>query len=341
MIFDVATIGDVFQDLFVTSSDFKVIADRSFKSGKSLSFDYGAKIDIEKLEYHTGGSANNCALCFAKLGLHSTIFSFLGSDTFGEKIFSELEKSGVDTGNLKRNNQPTNTSIIFSSDGDRTILSYHGINDYNHLPIAKGLKTKWFYLAPVGKETDQLENKIVENIAKNGSGLIWNPGPSQIIQGAKSFRHLLRLANVLFLNREEALTFSDSGRSQIENSMKILHDLGVKIIIVTDGIKGAKCFDGEVYYQIDTTDDKRIDATGAGDAFASAFSAVVIKDCDVKKPQSYIPKREIIEAGLKSAIIISGSVVGEIGAHSGLLSSVEISEREKKLVKLQPTIYTK
>jgi len=339
--YDVVTIGDVFQDLFIFSDDFKVIVDRSFKSGKSLSFDYGAKIDINKLEYHTGGSANNSALGFAKVGLSTSIVSFLGLDSFGEKILSELDDAGVNTGNMKCNNKSTNTSIILSSHGDRTILSYHGENDYSHLPIAKNLKTKWFYLAPIGKEINQLENKIVENIAKNGSGLIWNPGPSQIKFGAKSFRHLLRLTNILFLNREETLTFSDSGQMQVESSMKILHDFGAKIIVVTDGAKGTKCFDGSVFYQIEATDDKRIDATGAGDSFASSFSAVIIHDCDAKKPQSHIPERKIIEQALKSGIIVSGSVVSKIGAHSGLISLAEIANREKKLVKLQPTIYTK
>lgn len=339
--YDVVTIGDIFQDLFIRSSDFKVIVDRSFKSGKSLSFDYGAKLDIEEIEYHSGGSAANTALCFARAGLSASIISFLSPDSFGEKILSEFSQAGVDCENLKNNNQPTNVSVILTSHGDRTILSYHGENDYNQLPVAKNLKTKWFYLAPVGKEMDKLENKIIEHIAKSGAGLIWNPGQSQIKLGAKSFRHLLQLTNILFLNREETLIFSGSGQSQVENSMKVLHGLGAKIIVVTDGAKGAKCFDGSVYYQIDPTTDKRIDATGAGDAFASAFSTCVIKNCREKKAQKYLPERGIIEQSLKWGIIVSGSVVSQVGAHSGLLSSAEISEREKKLVKLEPLVYTK
>lgn len=338
--YDVVTIGEAYQDLFIFSDDFKVIIDRSFKSGKSLSFDYGAKIDIKNLEYHSGGSAVNSALCFAKIGFSVIIFTFVGQDNAAEKIITELNNLSIDTSQIKIVDDPTGTSIILSKDGDRTILSYHSDRKYSDLSITKNLKTKWFYLAPLGKDSDDVEDKIVQNIAKNGAGLIWNPGSAQIKQGVKSFRHLLRLCNILVLNREECLNFSNGSSSKIEDAMRSLNKIGAKIIVVTDGKNGAKCFDGEVFYSINITEDKRIDATGAGDAFASSFSSVIIKNCNAKKPQFYLPSRKIIEQSLKSAIIVSGSVVGKIGAHSGLLSPEEISDREKKLVKLEPSVYT-
>lgn len=339
--YDVVTIGDSFEDLFVKSSDFKVIKDRSFKSGKSLSFDYGAKIDIENLEYYSGGSAINCALAFSKINLSTSIFSFLGSDSAGEKILDELNMASIGTGSIRKSNHPTNCSIILRCSGDRTILSYHGDNNYDELAPAKSFKSGWFYLAPIGKKADKLENRLIENIAKNGSGLIWNPGPTQIKKGARTFKHLLRLINIIFLNREEAMSFSGGGRSETEEVMKKIKEFGPKIVVVTDGKNGAKCFDGEVFYSIETTEDKRVDATGAGDAFASAFSSCIIKNCQEEKAQKFVPIREVIEQSLKWGIIVSGSVVGQIGAHGGLLTIKEISDQEKKLVKLEPSVYTK
>jgi sugar/nucleoside kinase (ribokinase family) len=338
--YEVVTIGDAFQDLFVFSDDFKVLRDPSFKSGKSLSFDYGAKIDVENIEYHSGGSAINAAICFSKIGFESAIISFIGSDDSAEKIISQIETAGISSELLQKDDEPTNTAVILSHDGDRTILAYHGKRDFNSLALAKNLKTNWFYLSPIGKESANLENKIIQNIAKNGSGLVWNPGPLQIKQGAKANRHLLHLCNILILNREEAISFSGCGQSKIEDCLKDLHQAGAKLVVVTDGKNGAKEFDGEVFYQIDSSPDERVDATGAGDAFASSFASRIISECDIIKPQKFMPNRETISEALKWGIVNSGSVVGQVGANSGLLSKSEIIDRAEKLVKLEAKVYS-
>ena len=208
------------------------------------------------------------------------------------------------------------------------------------MQLPKSFKTSWFYLAPIGRDCAELENKLIENIAKNGSGLIWNPGPPQIKQGAKANRHLLHLCNILILNREEALNFSACGKSQIEDCLKTLHDFGAKIVVITDGKNGARAYDGEVFYQIDSSPDKRIDATGAGDAFASSFAARIISECDESKAQKFIPAREVIIEGLKWGIVNSGAVVGFVGGNTGLLSKQEIIENSEKLVKLEAKVYS-
>jgi len=338
---DIVTIGDAFQDLFVFSSDFKVLTDRSFKSGKSLSFDYGAKLDVDQIQYHSGGSAINSAICFSRIGLSASILTFIGFDPPAEKIRTEIEEVGVSTELVKNDSEPTNTSIILSCSGDRTILSYHGDRDFNNLQLPKSFKTLWFYLAPIKKDSSKLENKIIENIAKNGTGLIWNPGPPQIKQGAKASRHLLRLCNILILNREEALNFSGCGKSKIEDCLVLLHEYGAKIVVITDGKSGARAFDGSVFYQLDSSPDERVDATGAGDAFASTFAAKIILDSNGAKGQGFVPNQESITQALKWGIVNSGAVVGQIGANSGLLKIDTIVENSEKLVKLEAKVYSK
>jgi sugar/nucleoside kinase (ribokinase family) len=112
------------------------------------------------------------------------------------------------------------------------------------------------------------------------------------------------------------------------------------MIVVTDGGQGAWCYNGSVFFKIGVTEDKRVDATGAGDAFASSLSAKIILSSS-GKGQSYLPPKDVIEQALKWGIIVSGSVVNHVGAHEGILSIDQIEEREIKLVKLNPEIYTK
>jgi len=339
--YDVVTIGDSFEDIFLFPKTAAVISDSRFKSGKCLCFGYGDKIEIEKVEYHVGGSAANTAINFSRLGVTPALITAVGIDSQGERILNYFLEKNLDTSLVQRESPVSNLSIILSFSGDRTILTYHNIHDYSNFLPKKSLKTRWYYLAPIGGDSDQIENRLIENIAKEGAGLIWNPGWLQIKKYTRASRHLLRLCNLIFLNREEALEFVDlPGKQNSEAIMKEIHSCGVKIVVITDGKNGAKCFDGEVFYKIEISHDERLDATGAGDAFASTFSAEIIKNCGRQKPQRYFPKREVIEQALKSAIIVSGSVVSKIGAQSGLLTPAEIINRTKKLVKLEPMIYT-
>jgi sugar/nucleoside kinase (ribokinase family) len=337
--YDVVTIGDAFQDLFVFSDNFKVLRDPSFKSGKSLSVDYSAKIDAKEIQYHCGGSAINTSISFSKSELKTAIITFFGNDLSSEKIKNEIEDFGVITELSNNDDKPTNTSIILSHNGDRTIITYRGARKFNDLKLAKTLKTNWFYLSPIGKESESLENRLVENIAKNGSGLIWNPGSWQIKSGAKSNKHLLQLCNTIILNREEAIDFSQIGNSKIEECLKALHDFGIKLIVITDGKNGAKAYDGSVFYQIDSSSDERVDATGAGDSFASGLSSKIIIET-TGKPQKFFPSRETIIEGLKWGIVNSGSVVGHVGANTGLLTKSEIADKVANLTKFDVKVYS-
>jgi len=341
--YDVVTIGDCFEDIFLFPRDVSVVRDRSFKCGKGLCFGYGDKIAVEEISYQIGGSAANTVMNFSKLGLASSLISVIGDDSQGERIESYFHQNKIDTSLIKhKTSRMSNISVILSYKGDRTILTYHGANDYADFIPNKNLKARWFYLAPLGKNSSRVENRIIEIIAKTSARLIWNPGNCQLSKKARNYRHLLRFCNIIFLNREEAAAFVDwPGKETTEEVMKIIHSYGARIVVVTDGKNGARCYDGNVFYKIPTTGDERVDATGAGDAFASGFSANVILSASDKKAQATIPDRPTIEESLKWGIIVSGSVVGQIGAHNGLLSPTKIAEHEKKLVKLEPSVYTK
>jgi len=343
MKYDVVTIGDCFEDIFVFPEDAKIVDDRIFPAGKGLCFGYGDKVPIENVVYQLGGCAANTAVNFSKLDLVTGIVSVVGDDSRGEKTIDYLANFGVDTSMIKcKKESNSNISVILSFKGDRTIFTYHGISELSGYLLPRNLNTRWIYLGPLGEKSEIIENRIIEIIAKKGSGLIWNPGSWQIARSIKDLAPVLKLCNVLFVNREEAYELSDmSKRSTIEEVMEFLHSLGVKVVVVTDGAKGAKCYDGQRFYSISSSGEKRVEATGAGDSFASTFAANIIKKSLDKNNQGFVPERYLIEKSLKYGVIVSGSVVGSIGAQTGLLSFSDILDRDKKLVKVEASVYTK
>lgn len=336
MKYDVVTIGDAFEDVFIIPEDIKVKEDRSFTTGLAVSFELGEKIPLKEVDYEIGGSACNTAVGFSRLGLKTNIIAIIGDDSSASKVLDRLTEENVDTRNIKIDKSlKTNFSVIFRTNLGRTIFIYHGLKDYGKFRVKKTLKSKWFFLAPLGENTVGLENDLVSHISEQGSRLAWNPGNIQIKKGASSFRHLLKNLSVLFLNREEAIKFLHHPvRPNDEEIFKKLHLFGPKIIVITNGKNGAKAFDGKNFYQIGVLNNiKRIDSTGAGDSFATGFLAKLI----LNDSKENIFDNKTISEALKWGIINSNSVVTYLGAQKGLLthSKIEYGIAENPRLKVE------
>jgi len=94
-----------------------------------------------------------------------------------------------------------------------------------------------------------------------------------------------------------------------------MHDLGLKIAIITDGTEGAYTYDGSEMWHMPMYPDPSspVDRTGAGDSFSSTFTSALALGHDIPTALSWGP-------------INSMSVVQFIGAQEGLLSHEKIQE---------------
>lgn len=321
--YDIVTIGDASEDVFIRPKEMRVESSRLSLSGKMICFELGEKIPIDNTVSDIGGSAANVAVGMSRLGLQSGIVTSLGADSPGERIMDRFygEEVSTDLIEQKEANKTNFSVIINTADGERTILVYHG-NDYKKFKISKKINTSWLFLAPVGENSEGIIESV-QSISTKGVKLAWNPGSYQIKNGASKYRELLKRTEVLFLNREEALKFIDYPVvPRDEELMQRLHVLGAKIVIITKGNDGAKAFDGTNYYSVDIIKNiKRIDATGAGDSFATGFLGYLINNCG-----SGEYGQDDIKNALRWGIVNSTSVVSEIGAQNGLLTSPKIEE---------------
>lgn len=324
MRYDFVTIGDAFEDVFVFPSSLDVKRDKTFTGGYGVSFELGEKIPLEKVEYEIGGSACNASVGFSRMGLSASLVSITGNDTPAEKIKTRLSSESVDLSNIRLDkNMKTNFSTIFILPEGRTIFTYHGLKDYSQLRIKKNLHSKWFFLAPFGDGTEELEKDITAKISEENSLLAWNPGPLQIKKGASRFRNLLKNTTVLFLNREESIKFIDYPvKPQDEEVLKKLFSFGPKLVVVTNGDKGANAFDGTSFYHVDSLPHlKVVDATGAGDSFAvGVLTKLFLGNWTGGSDQ------ECISEALKWGIINSSSVIEYIGGQKGLLSRTKLEK---------------
>lgn len=318
--YDLICVGDTTYDIFIKPHEAEIL--RSTKSvslrvpfEKLLCFAYGDKIEVEDVQYSLGGTACNVAAGAAKLGLKTGLMSFCGADDMGEKIKSLIEKENIDLVNFVTDKTIHSTySFIIRYKNDRTILVYRDNFNYDKLKIskisAKGgsasgkSKTKWVYLSSLGKG---YEKEAVSLASEKNVKIALNPGKMQLEKKQREFMFLLKLAEIVFLNKEEAeLLLGARFPLTIEEIYYKISGLGIKNAIVTDGANGAYArVDKKIIHQ-KSMKAQAIETTGAGDAFASGFLAIYIKEGDVNKS---------LLQGVKNG----ASVIEKIGAQTGLL----------------------
>lgn len=350
----IATIGSLTIDLFVQPQESSIISQVSEHTKKEfLALEHGGKIVADSIKMHLGGGASNTAVSFARQGFESHIWGAIGDDDNADIIRKKLNKEGsISLENIQvLPNLSTGFSIIINSfDGERTVLFNSRANKSFNNISCKTLEERGYdgvHLCHVsGENTDKIFASFEEFFEKNPEKIFsWNPGKERIEKGIDGNASLLKNTNFLYVNTEEAeeftglfakrkisygeevrrkfLNISDSSRHLPQYAKDVSHiaqkflDGGVKIVIITDGRRGAQIFSSDESLFIPAFGEKRVDTLGAGDSFASTFTAKIMQG------------KSLIEAA-KYASMQAASVVSMKGAQDGLLAGDELQKQYKK-----------
>ncbi len=323
---DVLSVGDIVTDAFIRLIDeYEHTYDN--EHGKWLALPFGSKVPFDHAEIIEGvGNAANASVSFARLGLRSSLVANVGGDQFGRDMINSLEKNKVDTRFVHINpDKPSHYHYVLWFKEERTIL----VNsvEYNyHWPHARPDEIpKWLYFSSVGKYATEYHDKIADWLEKRPEvKLAFQPGTFQMGLGTERLIRLYKQTEVLILNRQEAALVSSGNEDDLHDLFNKLHHLGPKIVVITDGPKGAYASDGENRFKMPPYPDPAppFERTGAGDAFASTFVAALAKG-------------NTIEGALQWAPINSMNVVQHTGAQEGLLSEHQLGE----LLKQSPDWY--
>jgi ribokinase len=307
--YDIITLGSATMDMFVhTQSELLTIETPKTKE-KHICYPSGSKLIIEKIRYMTGGGGTNTAVSFAHLGLKTAYLGHLGLDDNARLVLAELKKEKIAFIGT-RGKESTNFSIILDSiEHDRTILVNRDASD--KLSFSKIKKSKlnahWLYMSSLINESYKSALKLLSYAKKKKIKTAANISLYQAEQGASKLKPLLKNLDVLIFNKEEAQAMLNSRSNDIVPLLKKSKAAGPGMVVITDGRNGAHCYDGKHYYFIPASKVKVVEATGAGDAFASGFVAGLVKGKD-------------IEFSLKLGLANSQSVIRYIGAKNKLLT---------------------
>lgn len=317
--FDLISIGDSTIDNFVQIHDAEVKCDLN-KLKCMLCVEYGDKISVDKLTHCVAGNAANSAVGGARLKLLSSIYTNVGSDPSGRQILEKFKDENVDTRYVVANkDMESNLSTVLSFKGERTIFVYHQKWVYK-LPELD--RSRWVYFTSLGSSFTEsnLLNELSSYLERTGSKMLYSPGTYQIKQGVKKNPRLLSLSEVFIVNLEEAKEIV--GESPIKKLLEKLVNLGPKMVVITDALKGAYAYDGVNFYHIDPFPAKLIESTGAGDAFATGLLGGLFY------------KNDLAES-LRWGAANGASVVEQIGPQAGLLTYERMQGKLKEYSKIK------
>lgn len=320
--FDIISIGDPTIDTFIIVDD---VDTETLKKEKKAVISWGDKLPVQEFYRSVAGNAANNAVGSARLGLKTAYYCVVAHDTGGREIVHKMEKEGVSVRFIEKNDShPTNNSIVLSHDGERTIFVYH---EHRHYKLPNFTPSLWVYLTSMANGFEKIYKDLAQYIDRYDVKLGFNPGTFQLRAGTKKNDMILKRTELLSLNVEEAQSWvGECGRDPELLCEKLVH-LGPKSVVLTDGRRGAYSYSAEGFYYLEEYPGPRLEATGAGDAFTTAYIAGLIHTSSHKEALRWGPMN-------------AGSVVQQVGPQAGLLNRKEIEAQLKKLKNYMPIVIT-
>lgn len=326
----VLTIGSVCQDVFFPTPEGVLLeTPDDVLSQKKLAFELGAKFPIDKRYESLGGNSINVAVGLSKLGIDVSACSTIGDDMLGKWIAKELEKNKIGSELVRvENNCKSDFSaiVVDQKTADRIIFTSHVASGKLQIDAAKIGSPHWIFLGDLSGPWQENINKVISLAKEKKIRLAFNPRQKTIHDDVAKIIEIISHCELLFLNKDEAMEIvSGVGeitvRELLENEeylLKILHRLGAKTVVITDGARGAWGLRDAEILHAEAVMQKAVDTTGAGDAFTSGFFAAFILN-------------NTLSTCLQWGIANSSASVKEYGGQKGLLNENEITMFAKEV----------
>ncbi|HEV7121266.1 MAG TPA: carbohydrate kinase family protein [Candidatus Paceibacterota bacterium] len=313
---DFLAIGDIVCEPFIRLKEAEVHCDKGAAKCE-ICMSWGDKIPYEFFVFVPAvGNASNAAVSASRLGLKTALRAYVGPDHYGQECLDRLTEEKVDTSYMVTEpGKNTNYHYVLWYESERTILVKHEEYSYT-VPELTNLP-KWIYLSSLADHTLPYHLELIRMLEAHPEiKLAFNPGTFQMSLGANALAGLYARTDFFSCNVEEAGRILGTDRlDDIRGLLVSIAKLGPKIVVITDGTKGAYAFDGSRMMYVPMYPDSRgpYERTGAGDAFTSTVA-------------SALALGEPLEKALLWGPINSMSVVQEVGAQKGLLTREQLLE---------------
>lgn len=280
------------------------------------------KIRGKETKLQCGGPCATALVAIQKLGELACYMGTVGDDMYGTFIRGELDRYGVDTGNVEVVHGVSFHSFVLLnlSNGSRTCVWNRGTAPApgaGNVDLEVLKKAQYLHL-----DGNQLECAIYAAKKAREFGVTVSLDAGGTYPGIEK---LLPLVDVLIPSEEFAR--KTTGCDRAEDAARVLEEkYHPRILIITQGSRGGFIWeDGrEVRYPVFPV--KATDSNGAGDTFHGAFLAARIKGMGVYDAACFASAASALKCtrfGAQEGIPGYQEVLEFLGIHSGKIISAE------------------
>lgn len=307
---DFLAIGDIVVDAFIKLKEAH-IQDCVNHDSKEICMNFGDKIPYESVDVvNAVGNSPNAAVSASRLGLKSLLLACVGDDQNGKDCITSLQTDNVETKYISTvSGMKTNYHYVLWYGAERTILVKHEEYPYKFPDIKE--EVGWIYLSSMADNSFEYQQDVIKYVESHpATKLAFQPGTYQMKLGIEKMKDFYKNTHIFFCNLEESKRILGiTEHTDIKILLAKIHELGPKIVCISDGPNGAHASDGIDVWHISEYPDPKppYDRTGAGDAFSSTIVCALAIGKTLSEALSWGP-------------INSMSVVQYVGAQKGLLS---------------------
>lgn len=278
----------------------------------------GETIHTKEVFSSGGGKGANQAVAAKRSGAKTHFIGGIGNDEAGQVMFDLLNQEEIDTsGVIELENQATGQAyIMIDNQGENSIMIHSGANNAFTTDHVKRYE-------PIIRESDfligQLESAVDSTIEafeiarKAEVVTILNPAPAfEALPAA-----LLKATDIIVPNETETEILTGikiTDEASMKQAAQRLHDLGIAVVIITVGSKGAFYHTEKNSGMVPAFKVNAVDTTAAGDTFIGSMSSVLKKDFSN------------LEAAIRYANKASSIAVQRFGAQPSIPYKNEIIE---------------
>jgi len=232
-----------------------------------------------------GGPPTYVSVAAARLGAKASVISKVGSD-FPKEYRNWLQHNNIDLSGLKQVEGETTTkfSVKYQASWKRKLQLRACAPPITASDISSSLAAKVVHIAPIA---DELSVEVMRKLRKSASLLSLDPqgfvrgftARGNVRRKRWTDSSFLELADVYKSSLNEALLVT--GAVDLRQAARRIRDFGVRIVIVTQGMRGSVLLFDEVFQKVPACKPRAlVDPTGAGDAYIGAFLAEYIRNKD-------------------------------------------------------------
>lgn len=266
-------------------------------------------------EENPGGAPANLLATVARFGGKTAFIGKVGKDMFGESLKNVLKENGIDTTGLVVDNEHNTTLAFVALDesGDRSFSFYRNFGadiflEKDEVPenIIRNSKIFHFGTLSLTDEPAKTATDFALKTAKDSCCTItFDPNYRPMLWKSEKaaidmMRKYVPYADIIKFSKEEIQMVT--GKTDISESIKAVTDMGVTLVLVTDGGNGVNFGTKDYHGFVPSLDVKTVDTTGAGDIFFGTFLYEFIKSGKAPDTITF----EEAESFVKKAVTISG-----------------------------------